>query len=304
MKLSHTLDNQFPQTHLTIETQLDECLRTLFPNEEYILNSMKNIRRRDKTYVSSYNMGFLPYHTADNNWLAKYLEISYNHRQSMKPLMKKIPFGYIRSYVESSHKFDALRSRYEQNLVAAYIKITQDINHDDFYAKTLVKTADYNHPDYDCLLRDRFIGAMQYLGLDKFSIESGIELNAYLWRDKARKQTFINLFSGYDMKNLIGHKGLLAKNMPDKWVHLIDLSEKLYEKWSKLADYQYYQKHGSIIDNLGLATPDMLITKEAADKLESQVDALRFTFECRLCNATQYLTQTGNKIYKGEILNK
>ncbi len=306
MKLSHTSENQFPQTHLTINKLLDDCLRTIFPSEDYILENMKNIKLKDRMCSMSYHKGFLLYHTTDENWLAKYLELSYNNlvrlrSARMSPseqigLIKKVPFSYIRSYVANSPKFEALCSRYKQNLVGAYIQITQNSTQDDFFAKNLVKVADLQHPQYERLLRDRIVGAMLQLGLDKFSIDLGIELNACLWRQNAREKTFANNFRAYDMKNLVGSKGLMAKYAPDKWARLTNMAEKLYDKWSQLADYNYYQQYGTAIDQLGLATPNMLITDDKAAKLEEEVESLRFTFECKLYNAGQYLTQMADRM--------
>jgi len=309
MKLSYTQDKQFPQTHLKSNVLLDECLKTLFPNEEYILDNLKNITRKDKSFTLSYNKGYLAYHTCDTNWLAKYLEMAYNHLQSLKTtrlnpqeqtaLTKKIPFSYIRNYVETSPKFDALRSQYEQKLVGAYIQLTQDNKKDDFFAKSIVKIADAQHPQYERLLRDRFVAAMQHLGMDKFRAEIGIELNAHLWRDNARFQTFLNNFRKYDMRNLTGSKGLMARYNTPAWVKLVNMGEQLYEKWSQLAEYDYYQQHRRIIDQLGTVNSHMLIPEDKAAKLEKEVEAMQFTFECMLFDATQKIEQTTNKTQNG-----
>lgn len=304
MKLTHTPEKQFPQTHLSIETILDECLKTLFPNEVYILENMKNISRKDKTFTMSYNKGFLAYHSSDNNWLAHYLELAYAHLQSVKNArtgnsinsdIRKIPFGYIRQYVERSPKFEASRSQYEQNLVGAYIQLTQDFQKDDFYAKSFVKVADFNHPQYERLLRDRFVGAMKHLGMDAHSIEVGIEANAYRWRPNARVQTFINNYRDYDLVSLLGQKGSFAKNQPQQWVKLMNAAEKLFMRWSAFEDFNYYKEYGAVIDQLGLATPNMIINEKEAAKLEQEVESMRFTFECLMYEATQDLSQFVNK---------
>lgn len=299
VKLNQVVPNTFHQEHLRVNKLLDDCLYGLFPNQEYINANLKNLTPVQKN-VKYYKKNFLPFHTRDTFWLANYLEQVFNQTQALKKFSSQrahvgVTLSYIKKYVEESPKFDAVRNYYEQNLVRAYINMTLDYQADDFFSKGIVKTDERNALNYDQLFRNRVVNAMTFLGVERGSIEIGLEANADLWRDKVKRQTFFNNYSMDNMNAVVSPDGILAKNAPNRWKKLTNMGSKLYQRWSDLNDYQYYQQHHAVIDKLGTATPNMLITTEKANKLELDTDAMAFEFECLLYKAAETVANIVNE---------
>lgn len=291
MRYSQIQPNTFGSEHLRLNKMLDECLYTLFPNQEFINVNLQNITSIQKN-LNFYKKNFLPFHTRDTFWLSKYLEQSFNQMQALKKFRSEkihvgVVSGYIKKYVESSPKFDAVRSFYEQNLVRAYINMTLNYKADDFFSKGTIKTQEHRALNYNQLFRERIVNAMSFLGVDRNSIEVGLEANASLWREKVNKQTFYNIYNIDNMDAIVNPDGLLAKHAPMRRNKLMSVGNKLYGRWKNLQDYEYYQEHKQVIDQLGVVTPAMLLTTEKATKLQNDVDSMAFEYECILCNAAE-----------------
>ncbi|MBQ7973846.1 MAG: hypothetical protein IJ295_02730 [Clostridia bacterium] len=84
------------------------------------------------------------------------------------------------------------------------------------------------------------------------------------------------------------------------------MEKDLYEKWSSLADNNYYKDHRRVIDRLGLIKPSMFMTEPMLQKLKKEITDKKFTFECLLFDAVQTLANvslTRNTVF-GQALQK
>lgn len=317
-KLQHFLSHRFYQKQLDKNTKLgqdfqflDQYLDEFFPTQNYINATMKNLEWLDRDYHTIFNIRFLPFHTRDEIWLARYVEKSLsqllcfennqgdlgaiNHRKELPYatlnedkwlvdlVYRNMPveFSSIRKYVEVSPKFDAKRCEYEQGVVRGYMRNwLSDCQANDFFMKGEDKVRLANNLNCDKKFRNKVSQAMASLGIDKDSVEAGIELNADLWRKNLMRRAF------YNEKTKLEHDQLETLFKYDFPV-LKDLLVNEYrnlDTWVQLREYDYYQDHKAVIDQLGTATPSMKLNPDEAMKLRIKNRQFDYKYESAMFN--------------------
>ena len=328
MKLAH-INDLFDQNHLQLDEvmqsnfrMLDQFLYDLFPTKHQIAASMQNICLDDNAQRGhTLTMKDLPYHTRDNIWLAKYVTnaikqlMKFNEDpekchntfakqflpyrnldgktdlttpDNTQPNVKPLP--NIVQYVAAGPNFDKYRCRYEQTLVQQYINCLSRGMHPA--KETYAGLQGIN--DYDQFFRCRVVQAMVDLGIDRHSIEISLEINADMWRNQAMHQAFKNIYHAeLDETNLCT---LLINQNPQLFSALIQWREiraKHRRLWLKKREWAYYQKHQAIIDELGLATPNMLLNPEQVKRLDQNIrycDRLHQKMRAKFQQAAQSIT--------------
>ena len=266
---------------------LDQYLYDLFPLRGDLAESVRNLQIDDATKQGrTLTMQDLPYHTRDNAWLAQYVtyaigqlrEFNRDPENVTNRFAKRllpyqggataptavVPLPNIAAYVATAPSFDKYRCRYEQALTKEYINcLTLGLQ-----PAEATHAGIQNKHDYDQFFRCRVVQAMVDVGIDRHSIEVSLETNAELWRDQAMVRAFKNTYHAeLDQPNLCR---FLIDQHPELFQSLIQWREiraKHQKLWLKHREYAYYQKHHAIIDELGLATPNMLLTPDQAKRL-------------------------------------
>ena len=269
MKLSKIINN-FKQKHLTNETirmlQDYEILRTylpqIFPDEESIeILSLVQPKLEDKN-IKVYTKDFLPLHTQDINWLAKYVETCLKKDIKNGVELPRIKFQNIKSFVEVDPEFKAERDRYEADLTFVEIE------------NLLISRKPEDTSDYKAMqdrinksmnaeetFRNEIFQKMTSFGLNAHNVETTLESYADIWRSEAMDKTYINRY----LRPLF-----IAKDkMPEAaYVKILDRVAAQRYKWKALRERQYYEKHQRIIDELGLVTDNMKISYHQAYERE------------------------------------
>ncbi|MBO5229235.1 MAG: hypothetical protein J6B20_00330 [Clostridia bacterium] len=246
-----------------------EALPVIFPDEKQIrediieLDNLNNEQKKITQQNDCYDAKFLSYHLYDTPWLTNYVtkivdEINFNKQP--------INVANVQSYIEKGKSFDFARNQY----MARYIK--EKIRHmmikpevDDLFIKR--GFANYNHR-IDCDEYFREVMRVMLTAQNKLpahAVEVGLEKNANIWR----KKTMLKAFNNYCNKI---HLPVLSNNKVNLgMIELKNCIKSLRKVWLERREYDYYQKHKSIIDELGLATDTMKISTRAADKLSQQI---------------------------------
>lgn len=300
MKLTHVND-LFAQNHLQFDEPrvhdfcaFDQFLYDLFPYKHDLAATVRNLRFDDPQHHQTLTMKDLPYHTRDNNWLAQYVtkaiqqldEFNHDPERCHNVYGKKFlpyhtidgtvdtiqsnqePWPNISHYVTSAPRFDKFRCRYEQDVVKEYINCV--VHH--LQPVRTENEALATEKNYDQLLRCYIVQAMVDLGIDRHSIETSLEINANLWRASAMQQACQNTYRAeLDDPNLC--KFLISQNPPmfTTFIQWREIRTKLQKLWLKQREFTYYQKHHEIIDELHLATPNMLLTPDQVKRLQQNL---------------------------------
>lgn len=246
-----------------------EALPVIFPDEKQIrkdLISLDDLNEKQKNELQQrdyYNAKFLSYHLYDTPWLTNYVakivdEINFNK--------KPINVANVQSYVEKGKSFDFARKQY----MARYIK--EKICHmmikpeaDDLFVKC--GFANYNHR-IDCDEHFREVMRVMLTAQNKLpahAVEVGLETNANIWRKKTMLKAFNNYYNVVHLRVLHHAKVNLEA------IELKNTLKTLRKAWLERREYDYYQKHKAIIDELDLATDSMKISTRVADKLSQQI---------------------------------
>lgn len=279
----------------------------------------------DVNHHRFYNNNHIQFHTRDNEWLAKYMlnlakdEIKQEEQlhQYLQKLTEEVEAKYpyinkeyqnlpyknvtpnskitlatVKKFIETDSEFEIARINYEADIIRAQIEFmissnqpnglllgTYNQNNNDLFTST-----NY-HPfisrlqkNTDKLFRQGAINSLKLLGIDQHLIEVNLEKHANLWRNDTMQDAFFNQ-----------HPIPLAT---DDYLNLHTsyyMREILKLDWLRQREYQYYQDHKEIIDELNLATPNMKMTKEEAEILNQQVALL----EDRFKNCIQPTKSTG-----------
>lgn len=184
----------------------------------------------------------LPHHTRDNAWLARYLQhlaTEYHHNQDLA-------LKNAEMFVATSLDFDKYRCQYEQNLVKTRIQELWDDSRSALSLLSHDRAGRFDHNvNYDKMFRQTVVNDMTAVGIDPHSVEVGLETNANLWREGAMLQTFKNRYYPIESEMTLG--SFLRRG-------------KHEDAWLKLREYEYYQDHKAVVDEVGSTTNAMMIT--------------------------------------------
>lgn len=217
---------------------LEQHLPYIFPREREVAPLLKRIKKGNQDH-DALAVESLPFHTRDYMWMTEYVT---HMMDELAPTKKVDPYN-IKMFVRLSPKYDVTVYRFEQDMVKAQILLTL------FSARQsgMVETK-----NYDRVFRTAVVNELAHYGLDRHAAEIGLELNAKLWREQTMLQAFNNQY--------YRHPGF--NNNQTRPMH--------QETWARLREYQYYQEHKDVIDQLGTATENMKIPHEQAQKLNQQ----------------------------------
>ena len=294
MKLSKIL-NVFKKDNLASDKTklkqdfniLREYLAELFPTKETLgfdnelINYFQGINNEfvveakyDEKFSKNKSTNLLPFHTRDNQWLTEFFfdivktqikweKKFYKNRSAYCP-----SFSSVKAFVETDPSFALARNSFEVDLTRAQLeymiesKYPNDFlvkDHDEYgnldnnvyYHPTLSRI----RPDTDKTFRNGVVNAMTSIGINSHSIEVGLEQYSNLWRKETMQDAFYNRYDANEILNI-------SKKHPNYDYEGV---------WFRLREYQYYQKHKAIIDELGLATPNMKINQLEAKRLDKDV---------------------------------
>lgn len=249
---------------------LERHLRNMFPSADAVQQWIKNVKHEAYRPNNIYTAEFLPFHTRDNLWLAKYTV------QSVQPENTNIKFADVKAFVANSTAFDTARNQYELDLVKAQIQFLMDPKHMPNGLMMLASLEDQrewsrerkNKDTCECFRGD-VVRAMRALGLNQHTTEVGLEINADLWRRQNMESTFQWHYESIAAWHPTELRHLLAEHHMTR-TELDQMGAQYREIWLKLREYQYYYDHKAIIDELGTATDNMKMSTDEACQLAVQ----------------------------------
>ncbi len=116
---------------------LDEYIEGFFPKQDKIAKRLAKVNEADLENLlsqrfsknDSCNLFNLPFHTRDNNWLARFLYFYTRDNSCFDGFFEYkgqnacagVSMESIKKYIKISPKFDKKRCEYEQNVVKAYL---------------------------------------------------------------------------------------------------------------------------------------------------------------------------------------
>ena len=212
-----------------------------------------------------YTAEYLPFHLYDNDWLVTYVIETIKQQQPAYKMNVK----YVKSYVESSPAFNAIRTYYEKDLTKAVIKHLHERMEINVGVNKKGKLREFVE-EYDAYFRDNLMGILGNFDVDLKIMETNIEKCADLWRKKVMLQTFEN-------------KYLACAELPN-------LNQKRYEKfkkahqkiWLQNREYNYYQKYKAILEANNLVTKNMKMGPRRAKMMKMRLAEFEVKFQ-RIC---------------------
>lgn len=309
MKLKDFLGNKFSKNILKqkqypqiLDTCLGDCLDYMFPGEGFVHFYLRDVMRDIKKvkvadirplFQKSNDSRNLIFHIRDDAWLATHLQ-TYIQRFTCPELenLGTLSLETIQKFVATSPVFNAKRCEFEQHIIKSYISECLDCRCDDFYSRSIEKILETGSANYDKLFRSRVINAMNFLGVDRFKTEEGLEINAGLWRQKVMGLTFANRYPNLKVTYSQGrtfqiphedvvdtksayHKYVNHRNVKESYLlpreDLQDSSRAIYDNWMCLREYEYYQEHKRVIDQLGTATKNMKTSPKTIKKIATNL---------------------------------
>ena len=202
----------------------------------------------DLNQVTDSDMMYLPNHFNDNQWVSKILQ------KKLRQKLILVPSKTVKFFVENSHKFAQLKHNYALEIVkweTNYIMRDGDNkqapkNYDDLMMATVV--------DWVQVVRDGVVDALTTLGIDRATIEEGLEKNADNWRNHCLERSFRNLYEP-------------SKFIPNVPQHLQPVKPEHRKNWLAAQEYLYYQKHAESVEKYGQLTPAMKMSREEYNDL-------------------------------------
>lgn len=239
-------------------------LYKIFPDQaavNQVVWSSNYQNAKQKTH-DVYTEEYLPQHTRNNAWLKKYVKaVAETHNPGYKFLPESINY-----FVKDAIGFKTMRDDYEQRVVAAQIPymlknpVSNVLMGDE--PSPYLKKGDFN---YDKFFRSEVVRIMSGLGIDKRNIESSLEQNADLWRKQTMEIAFEN--QHYPLMNVINER----KEFKPWWNRFAKLKQAHQAAWIKRREYEYYQDHQTIIDQLDLATNAMKMKPNELKMLDQKI---------------------------------
>lgn len=263
--------------------RLDYMMKDVFPNEDMIRENLIKLRAKDISDRDQLTAFYMPFNTRDVDWMSAYIyKITSQHLQLNN---MPVPFEAVRAFVTCSEEYNYQCNAYERNIVKCYIELLKDSEFDSFKVWKSDKKRDSKRDDYDNFFYQKVSNAMRAMRMPEASIERGLELNAGLWREDAKKIAFENTFSPMLKNKVEQNKNLLKKHNPEIFNQVLRAKYDLYEAWSQLRDYQYYANHKEVVDKTYSHTPGMRLGKTEARILRDQINDLGIEYEYILFEA-------------------
>lgn len=195
------------------------------------------------------NKNNLPCHLRDYVWLSKMMYAD-----------QKLYFTTVElvlNYIKLSPYFDKKRHEYELEIVRWQIDWMRSGGENwlipDGYGDELV---DFN-PNIDIAFREGLINTLTKIGMDKEVIEEGLEVYAYMWRNKYMENAFNNTYNN-------------PLNFNDDDSIIID--DEFKNTWIMKRKYDYYKNHKDVVDKYGEVEPCMKLDEESIKMINMYLD--------------------------------
>lgn len=234
-----------------------------------------------------YDEKYLPFYLNNQNWMANYIAaVIEQHEPNYKVNVKD-----VEDFISDSTAYASVRNYYKSDLVAANVKYLLQ-HHENLAAK----------PDFDKNFRKEVLWFMNHVDIDAHTIESYLEKHAALWREQVMSKTFEN-------KYLV--KTDLINQHNKLWLEYFENFKKAHKKvWMKQREYDYYQDHKAVLDELGSVTKNMKISKHQAELLNNKLNKFEKKFE-RLLTQRNYKksilqvnrSQTKQEVVQRQVIN-
>lgn len=217
----------------------------------------------------------LPKHTQDIQWLTHYIDRLINltvHGYDNT----KVSRENIKAFIETDPEFIAERNRYEEDIVCLIIQKLMAERKFGFANDDIMNLKMNFTVNTDEVFRQEITTQATKIGIGSISIETGLEKNADLWREKTMETEFINRY----IRPIVSQReNVNGKN----FVEILSKVSAMRNEWIALRENEYYKKHKAVIDFLDLATYDMKLKpreiqlrKRTFDDKYSQITAPLF----------------------------
>lgn len=235
------------------EGMLCTHMHHMFPDQERVNAVINNLKYQDIAKLPNdvYTDDYLPLHTRDNAWLIKYVCEVITQREPVG-----VRWNIIANFVVNSPAFNAVRCHYEERMIKTQLPYFLNNPIPRGILENSNGTYEYKYAlNYDHVFRSKIIDYyMKELKIDENTIETALESNAELWRKQTMAQTFENRF--YPLSMVVD----IHKSVNDPWWKRFDKLKQAHQTdWLKMREYQYYRQHHKVIDQLKLATENMLM---------------------------------------------
>lgn len=271
-------------------TVLFPYLATMFPDQAAVaeLVAAPQYRKHKKMRaVHPHTAEYLPFHLDDYQWLAKYaIRVLRRHK-----IHDKLDKDAVVDFFRVSPVFAKYRDDYAQNLTKAQVQYLLTQNAPNRFTTPHFSPArtraDYY---YDQLFRFEVVDSMTRLGIDEHTVETALETDAAKWRKPVMARTFENRYQdnpfidevrNADPTQVITYTGHavfpgstqeLRAAYPVLWNNLDLVKQDHRQTWLAYREYEYYQAHQTVIDELGTATANMDLTPTEAVALQHKVN--------------------------------
>lgn len=225
---------------------LCKLIRFMFPHRDFIQALVEKMQdfKRDELSCEVYSRNYLPFHLRDNEWLTMYL------KNTMQNEGQERPYGH-EAIVQAHPVFLQERTRYERELAGEIIYFMMHNKKQNALIKTQQVSDTKNLMEFDKNFRQQTRQTLQNLGFDNHESEVLIELNADKWRRACMSKVFESKFTYTPRTSLI---------------------RKAHEQaWLSYREYQYFQKHGTILKELNLVTPNMKLNQKQVSRLKNKL---------------------------------
>ncbi len=217
----------------------------------------------------------LPKHTQDTRWLTDYIDHLINltvHGYDNT----KVSRENIKAFIETDPEFIAERNRYEEDIVCLIIQKLMAERKFGFANDDMMNLKMNFTVNTDEVFRQEITTQATKIGIGSISIETGLEKNADLWREKTMETEFINRY----IRPIVSQRqNVNGKN----FVEILSKVSAMRNEWIALRENEYYKKHKAVIDFLDSATYDMKLKpreiqlrKRTFDDKYSQITAPLF----------------------------
>lgn len=267
------------------EILLDKCLNHAFPDYYQIGKILKVLQPEDKDVKNVYHKKYLPLHTNDIPWLAKYLrEVSYRMQTennayklemgAMPEELKEISLSDIENYMLNSKKFANSRNKFEENIVTNIV----------------VNKACETEEGSATWFRRVILNEVKEMGINEQRAAVAME------KDKRwRNEIFKNGFRDYINRNRFSlmipnqeERAWLKANHYTALVGLEMVEKEAFQCFRACAEYEYFQckEPRAIILELHAVTDNMRLTRSMVNemrdvKMKELCD--KYAQELRIC---------------------
>ena len=267
------------------EILLDKCLNHAFPDYYQIGKILKVLQPEDKDVKNVYHKKYLPLHTNDIPWLAKYLrEVSYRMQTennayklemgAMPEELKEISLSDIENYIIKSKKFANSRNKFEENIVT-HIMV-------DKACETEEGSASW--------FRRMILNEVKEMGINEQRAAVAMEKDKR-WRNEIFKNGFRDYINRNRFSLMIPNQEERAWLKANHYIALVGLEmveKEAFECFKAYEEYKYYQWEDTrkVIDELHEATNNMRMSnKEATNLYEVKLKELcaKLIREVRIC---------------------